>query len=216
MRRDHTKYLALIALITLLHQYQRKTVTGADGKQRLIATLEDIELAGRLASQAMGQSLDSLLPQTRQLLVLLDDYVDQRCLASGVPRSQLRLTQRELRETLSWSDFTLRKHLKRLVELEYVLVHRTGRGNGREYELLYDGQGRGGQGRTGTPFLLGIIDAAKLRREPQNKQYDNQNEHFWEGNEPQKCPLRAPFEPHSSTANIGASPSPVMDLQPTS
>ena len=30
-------------------------------------------------------------------------------------------------------------HLGRLVELEYLLVHRGGRGQSFEYELLYDG-----------------------------------------------------------------------------
>jgi hypothetical protein len=49
--------------------------------------------------------------------------------------------------------------LVRLVELEYVLAYRTGAGNQRQYELLYDGQGRNGE-----PFLLGLTDVAKLRK----------------------------------------------------
>ena len=52
--------------------------------------------------------------------------------------TQVRFTQRQLRETLCWSDRSLRRQLSRLVELEYVLAYRTGRGNGRAYQLLYD------------------------------------------------------------------------------
>ena len=67
------------------------------------------------------------------------------------------MTQRELRESLAWGDFSLRRHLARLVELEYVLVYRTGARNQREYQLLYDGQGRGGE-----PFYLGLVDTEEL------------------------------------------------------
>ena len=41
---------------------------------------------------------------------------------------------------LQWQDRALRRQLTRLVELEYVLVYRTGRGNGRVYQLLYEPQ----------------------------------------------------------------------------
>jgi len=178
MRREHAKYLALIAASALLHQHQRPRKTRTinlpsfNGKPQatasthvadpspaeyLEATLADVELAHRLAGQVLGQSLDSLLPQTRRLLVLIDDLVTRRSQDEQRPCRLIRFTQRELRETLAWGDFQLRRHLNRLVELEYVLVHRTGYGNRREYELLYNGEGRDGQ-----PFLLGLIDPAKL------------------------------------------------------
>jgi len=51
-------------------------------------------------------------------------------------------------------------HLDRLVELEYVLTHRGGRGQSFEYELLYDGKGKDGK-----PFLVGLIDVEALRRD---------------------------------------------------
>ena len=148
MRRDHQKYLSLIASITLLHQHQRKKGDYVE------AAIEDVELANKLASEIMGQSLDTLLPKTRQLLVLIDNYVNQ---------GHQRFTQRELREALGWGDFQLRRHLARLVELEYVLSYR--RKNRREYELLYDGEGRNGE-----KFLLGLADANQLK---QNDQLDS-------------------------------------------
>jgi len=163
MRRDHAKYLSLIASITLLHQHQRpkKTRSVSEGQETdyLEATLEDAELANRLTAEVMGQSLDALLPQTRQLLALIDDHVTQRAQHAKKPRSRIRFTQRELRESIGWGDYQLRRHLARLVELEYVLAYRTGAKNQREYELLYDGQGRDGE-----RFLLGLTDVAKLRK----------------------------------------------------
>ena len=138
-RRDHAKYLSLIAASALLHQYQRKRITQR-GKPHVVATLEDVALANQLASVSLAGRLDELLPQTRLLLNQLDDFVAERAKERNVSRHEVRFTQRELRETLHVSDHALRRQLARLVELEYVLVYRTGRGNGREYELLHRGQ----------------------------------------------------------------------------
>ena len=159
MRRDNAKYLSLIASITLLHQHQRKLIELGGGKIAVESTIEDVELANLLVSQTMGRSLDDLLPQTRQLLVLIENLVNQKSRESKLGRNLVRFTQRQLRECFGWSDFQIRHHLKRLIELEYVLAHRTGHGNAKEYELLYDGQGRDGEA-----FLLSLADPAKLKR----------------------------------------------------
>ena len=72
MRRDHVKYLKLIEAIALLFQYQRevKSLT-VDGEvvEYVEATVSDVALANRLASEVLGRSLDELPPQTRRLLV---------------------------------------------------------------------------------------------------------------------------------------------------
>ena len=159
MRRDNAKYLSLIASITLLHQHQRPLIELGPDNMGVEATVADVELANRLMSEVMGHSLDTLLPQTRQLLGLIDDLVNQQATSGNMGRSQIRFTQRQLRDTFGWGDYQLRHHLKRLIELEYVLAYRTGLSNGRQYQLLYDGQGNDGR-----PFLLGLVDPAKIKR----------------------------------------------------
>ena len=158
MRRDNAKYLSLIASITLLHQHQRNRVELTTGAVAIESTIQDVELANRLVSEVMGHSLDNLLPQTRQLLVLIDNWVNQLGKQQKLSRNLVRFTQRQLRESFGWSDFQIHHHLKRLIELEYVLPHRTGHGNAKDYELLYDGQGRDGES-----FLLGLADPTKLK-----------------------------------------------------
>jgi DNA primase len=157
MRRDHAKYLSLIAAITLLHQHQRRRIELTDGSQAVEAEVADVELANRLISQLMGHSLDDLLPQTRQLLVLIDDWVNRQARQERCERNLIRFSQRQLREALGWSDFPLRHHLSRLVELEYVLAYRSGQGAGKLYQLIYDGQGR-----QGDRFVLGLADVRSL------------------------------------------------------
>ena len=160
MRRDHVKYLKLIEAIALLFQYQRevKSLT-VDGEvvEYVEATLSDVALAGRLASEVLGRSLDELPPQTRRLLMALDGMVTGLCEKEGITREDLRFSRRDVRAATGWGDTQARVHLDRLVTLEYLLVHRGGRGQSFVYELLWRGEGKDGR-----PFLPGLIDTETL------------------------------------------------------
>jgi DNA primase catalytic core len=172
MRRDHTKYLALIDSIALLHQHQReiRTLTipaggtsaeGGDAGVRTLeyieATLDDIALANGIASEVLGRSLDELPPQTSKLVILLDQMVTEACGRTGAERSDYHFSRRDVRRYTGWGHSQLCLHLDRLVALEYLLVHRGGRGQSFVYELLYQGEGK-----DGSRFVLGLMDAEKL------------------------------------------------------
>jgi hypothetical protein len=162
-RRDHLKYLALIDSIALLFQHQRPVRRSSRfGQEKLYIEVElsDIELANRLAHEALGRSLDELPPQTRLFLGLVRQMVQELCQSQGIERSEARFSRRELRLSSGWSYDQVRVHLQRLVELEYVLVHRGGRGQSFVYELLYDGQGQDGR-----PFVLGLLDVEALKQD---------------------------------------------------
>jgi hypothetical protein len=138
MRRDHMKYLGLIEAVALLHQYQRpvKTVEHRGQKLRYIeVTKADIEVANRLAHEVLGRSLDELPPQTRRLLGMLDELATAECSRLGLDRCDFRFSRRTVRERTGWSYEQLRVHLGRLVEFEYLLVHRGSRGQSFVYEL---------------------------------------------------------------------------------
>ena len=160
-RRDHEKYLNLIEAIALLHQHQRPIREGDPTRDEpteyLEVTLADIALANRLAGEVLGHSLDELPPQTRRLLGDLDRFVAMRCEDLGIGREDLRFTLRDVREWTGCGQTQLRLHLARLVDLEYVVVHRGGRGQTFVYELVYDGRGEDGR-----PFLPRLIDVAAL------------------------------------------------------
>ncbi|MGD0900541.1 MAG: hypothetical protein ABR915_22130, partial [Thermoguttaceae bacterium] len=162
-RRDHLKYLTLIRAVALLHQYQRPVKTAAHGDQTveyIEVTLDDIATANRLACEVLGRSVDELPPQTRRLLGLVDEMVTVACKRLVIDRADHRFSRRDIREYTGWGDTQLKVHLKRLEELEYLLVHRGGRGQSFVYELLYepppDAQ---------TKFLARLIDVEQLRQE---------------------------------------------------
>jgi DNA primase catalytic core len=161
-RRDHTKYLALIRCIALLHQHQREIKT-AEHAGRTIeyieATLGDIAAANRLAHDVLGRCLDEMPPQTRRLLALLEKMVAESCGAKKLERADVLFRARQLREYTGWGNSQLQLHLSRLVALEYVLAHRADHGQGFVYELVYDGGGKDGR-----RFLPGLLDVEKLQK----------------------------------------------------
>jgi DNA primase catalytic core len=159
-RRDHEKYLTLIDTIALLHQYQRARRTAQENGETIEyieATLEDIAQANTLAHEVLGRSLDELPPQTRRVLARVIEMVTAQCAAQQICRTQYRFSRRAVREYTGLSDTQLRVHLERLVQLEYLLVHRGLRGQSFVYELLFDGEAA-----SEAPHLSGLIDVAMI------------------------------------------------------
>jgi DNA primase catalytic core len=138
-RRDQMKYL--IRAIALLHQYQRPIHEVATHGQKTIsyieATLDDIELANRLVEEVLGRSIDELQPQTRRLLLLIHEAVERESKQLKVAQSDFRFSRKHVRAWTAWSDSTLKRHLARLEDMEYLVVHRGGRGQSFVYELLF-------------------------------------------------------------------------------
>jgi len=160
-RRDHKKYLTLIRAITLLHQYQRpmkNTTVNGYSESFIEVTFDDIELANKLANEVLGRTLDELLPQTRKFIDILDQMVKKRCAEMGIEQEDFRFHRREICDFSGWCLSQVRVHLERLVDMEYVLVHRGFRGQCFVYELLYNGEGKDGKS-----FVLGLINVEKLK-----------------------------------------------------
>jgi hypothetical protein len=160
-RRDHMKYLTLIKAITLLHQYQRP-IKEVEHRGEVVPYIEvtpsDIDIANRLAHQVLGRSLDDLAPQTRRLLMLLDEMVSEASAMRCMERGEYRFARRQVQEHTGWSYKQVRVHLQRLVEIEYLLVHAGRRNEPIIYELIYQGEGKDGQA-----FTLGLLDVERLR-----------------------------------------------------
>ena len=75
----------------------------SDGKplEYIESTLEDVELAEDLIKQVLGRSLDELPPQTRRLLLLIDDMVKEQCERLKMERTDYRFSRRDVRQYTS-------------------------------------------------------------------------------------------------------------------
>jgi hypothetical protein len=88
---------------------------------------------------------------------LIAEMVERGSSERVLRRADYRFSRRQVREYTRWGDTQLKIHLSRLAELEYLLVHRGGRGQSFEYELLYDGS------HDGERHLSGLIGIEALR-----------------------------------------------------
>jgi hypothetical protein len=199
-RRDHTKYLTLIDAIALLHQFQRPVKSAPDHRGRNVSYIEvakdDIRVANRLACEVLGRSLDELPPQTRRLLMLVDEAVRRECERLKMERTDFRFSRRDVRAWAPWGDTVLKKHLGRLEDLEYLLVHRGGRGQSFVYELLFDGQGMDGK-----PWLPGLIDVDRLECDEKKSPSEDEKAR---PSRPQIAGVSPGGRPHETRVNRGA------------
>lgn len=140
-RRDHMKFLTLIETIALLHQHQREIKTDTrDGEtlEYIEATKEDVKLARELVRQVLAPSLDELPAHTRRLLVRIENMAQEECERLQVESAEYRFTRRTVRQFTRWGDTQLRLHLRRLEEMEYLMVRRGGPGQTFVYQLRFD------------------------------------------------------------------------------
>ncbi|WP_338804263.1 CHC2 zinc finger domain-containing protein [Xenorhabdus griffiniae] len=143
-RRDHMKYLTLIQSVALLHQYQREIKTTEHrGKtlEYIEVTKDDIKLANQLAHEILGRTLDEMPPQTRKLLLLIQQMARAMAAEQQCALNTIRFTRRDIRAYTNWSDSQLKLHCQRLSDMEYLLIHGGSRGHLLQYELLWDGDG---------------------------------------------------------------------------
>ncbi len=196
-RRDHEKYLSLIDVIALLHQYQReiKNTVGPSGLIEYVeVTANDIALANTLAHAVLGHSVDELPPQTRRLLSRVAQLVAARCAAQQVRRSEYRFSRREVREHSGFGHTQLRLHLDRLVDMEYLLVHRGTRGASFVYELLYEGDGADER-----PLMPGLIEVEALGSATTTETWRGSGAELAGGVRPE-CGVVAGVPPHTASA----------------
>ena len=135
-RRDHQKYLDLINVMALVHQYQRpiKSAQDIDGApfQYIEVLKEDIARVDAIMREVLEQSTDELWPASRRMLAILEAWGRELPFAGG---KTSHWTRREIRERTAWSDTQVRMVLGQLVEFEYVLQHGGGQGRRALYQL---------------------------------------------------------------------------------
>ncbi len=158
-RRDQPKFQQLVVAITFLHQMRRAVKWDEKtGKEYIETTLDDIAIANELALELFGNSVDDLPPPSRELLERIVEYVKGRAVEMKMESGKVEFSRRELRQSLKVSEAQLRRYLKPLVDLEYLIPMGGRFGQSFCYRLLYDGRDEG-------RFVPGLKDVEQIRRE---------------------------------------------------
>jgi len=86
-----------------------------------------------------------------------------QCKKQSIKQNDYRFSRKVIREFTGWGNTQLKIHCHRLEDMEYLLVHRGGRGQSFEYELLYTTVEQTDK------HLMGLIDIDHLQN---NNNYD--------------------------------------------
>ena len=133
-RRLNNLYLSLVSQLTLLHQYQREK----DAQNRLISTIEDLQLANEIMFDAIVLKADELHGSLRSFYEKLKIWLaSQTGQAAGEQAQEREFRQRELRQALHLSKTAVSNYLRELVALEYVQITGGSERRGWQYKIQY-------------------------------------------------------------------------------
>ena len=120
-RRDHQKFLWLLAAITYLHQYQRKNYI-EEQTFVVVSELEDYEYAYKLAPLVLRPAVSDLTDKHHELLKGIDAYVSKIARESNRSKKDIIFTRSEIVRTMKWQIHQIKSYLPKLVEMEYLIV----------------------------------------------------------------------------------------------
>ena len=125
LRRDFPRFLLSIAVVTLLHQYQREKII-ENGVEYLIATVDDYRIAYDITIKALIQSMAELPLKSRSLLKFC-----RKC--SG------KFSRDDLKNKTGWSLDEIWKYMGPLVEYNYVKKLEGEQGKAYAYKCVWPG-----------------------------------------------------------------------------
>lgn len=128
LRRLNDQFQNFVSQITILNQYQRKK----DDKERLIATIEDIQKAVEIFFSSIIIKVDELDKSTRQFFEKLKGFIKSQ--PNG---TTYRFTTREIRQELNISKTSAFKYMQTLQELEYIQAVEGSANKGFKYVVSY-------------------------------------------------------------------------------
>lgn len=125
LRRDFPRFLISIAVVALLHQYQRdKTID--NGIDRLIATVDDYRIAYEISIKALIQSMAELPLRSRSLLKSCRKY------SSTFSRNDLVIKT-------GWSLDEIVKYMRPLIDYNYIVALSGDKGKTYVYKCVWPG-----------------------------------------------------------------------------
>ena len=163
-RRDHDRFMDLIATVGFLRQYQKETKTTRDGKEYVMCDLEDYRIAYEIMVSGVLAATFLELPKSAvELYEALRETARTLAKKEGLKVHEKTFTQREIREYTGYGQSWIRENMRRLVEYEYVLpASSRNRGERWLYRLKADEE-------IATVNLSVVPDPEEIRKKLQTK-----------------------------------------------
>jgi len=137
-RRDHERFIDLIACVCHLRQYQKEEKVSG-GRSYIECDIEDYKVAYRIMCGILPMTLSNVPHTAVALYEQVRSLATKRATEQKVRPEDIRLTQREIRERSSVGQRSIKKYMKLLVDYEYLRVTGLGvRGSRNSYSLVKD------------------------------------------------------------------------------
>ena len=134
-RRDNERFLSLVEIVTFLHQYQRPVKTSPDGVEHVEATPDDYAIAYDLAKTVFAQTLQDVGKPAKDLFDQIRVMVERETQKQRITAKDYWFTRRTIREHTKLPDYTIKRVIRELEELEYLDVRRSVQGGSFRYRL---------------------------------------------------------------------------------
>ena len=135
MRRDNERFLSLLEIVTFLHQHQRPVKTLPNGVEVVETTQEDYRIAYELAKTIFVQSLQDVSKPAHDLFDQIREMVERETARLHIAVKDYWFTRRTIREHTKLPDYTIKRVIRELEDLEYLEVRRSGHGGSHRYRL---------------------------------------------------------------------------------
>jgi DNA primase len=137
-RRDHERFLDLIACVCHLRQYL-KTERENGGVRYIECDLTDYAAAHGVMSRVLSSTYGELPQGALELYEALRGLAKKKAAEQGVGADEIGVSQRELREATGLVAHSVKRSLRLLVDYEYLVVEGSRRRGSRVgYRLIRD------------------------------------------------------------------------------
>jgi DNA primase catalytic core len=119
-RRDHERFMDLIAAVCFLRQYQKKEQLTAEGLAYIECDAEDYRIATQIMKSILPLTLTSFPKSALTLYEVLRNFLKEKAKKENLSILEVSATQRELREAAGLSQMFVKRGLRLLLEYEYL------------------------------------------------------------------------------------------------
>jgi DNA primase catalytic core len=137
-RRDHLRFIDLIACVCFLRQFQKEEKQTADSVVFIECDLEDYRIACNIMNTIILSTLTNFPKSAQQLYKAVRGAIKKKAFEEGLKPLEVQITQRELRKRTHLSHDTIKRNVRILIEYEYLKGSMGGRGARRSYSLAVD------------------------------------------------------------------------------
>jgi predicted transcriptional regulator len=138
-RRDHERFLDLIAVVCFLRQFQKQRKEDEQGERYIECDLRDYEIAYTIMSSILRSTMTNVPRSACELYGSLRELAREKAKAQGVHAEEIELSQREIRDATGLAQHQVKRALRMLCDYEYVIERGSmARGSRRTYKLVKD------------------------------------------------------------------------------